>query len=279
MCIRDRKKAVLGFVVVLFTLSSYAQEYKVHYDNGTLKEVGTKTNGLDTGIWNYYFENGKISKTGTYTNGKLDGLWKYYYDNGTLRIIGKYKNGKDLGLWKYYHNNGALRAIGDYTNGKQTGLWKYYHKNKTLRKVGVKEEGVDVGNWKFYDEKGMVLKTEFKIDDKKAIEAQINLYFEGSRTDNPDLLRKAFHPNATLKFINAKGAYTERTIETFFSYFTNTKTRSFVSKIYYIDVYGTSANVKLSTKYKTYQYIDFMNMLKTKEGWKIVSKISHQEFF
>jgi hypothetical protein len=273
------KKAIASIVIVLCTLTSYAQAHKEYFDNGTLKVAGTKTNGVDTGLWNYYFENGKISKTGNYTNGKLDGLWKYYYDTGVLRIIGKYKNGKDLGLWKYYHNNGALRAIGDYTNGKQTGLWKYYHKNKTLRKVGVKEEGVDVGNWKFYDEKGTLVKTEIKIDDKKEITAKINLYFEGSRTDNPALLRKAFHQNATVKYLNGKGDYAEMAIEKFFSYFTNTKTRSFVSKIYYIDVAGATANVKLSTKYKTYQYVDYMNMIKTKDGWRIVSKISHKELF
>lgn len=115
-------------------------------------------------------------------------------------------------------------------------------------------------------------------DDRAAITESINYYFEGSKTDNPDLLRKAFHPEATLKFISDEG-YQMRTIEKFFSYFTNTKTREFESKIYYIDIYGTAANVKLSTKYKTYQYIDYMNMLKTKEGWKIVSKISHQEVF
>lgn len=118
-----------------------------------------------------------------------------------------------------------------------------------------------------------------KGNDKKAIEKQINYYFEGSRTDNPDLLKKAFHSDATLKYINANGEYKMRPIQEFFAFFTNTKTRTFKSKIYYISVYGTSANVKLSTRYKTYQYIDYMNMLKTKDGWKIVSKISHKEYF
>ncbi len=118
-----------------------------------------------------------------------------------------------------------------------------------------------------------------KMNDKESIEKTINHYFEGSRTDNPDLLRKAFHPDATLKFINEEGLYTMRTIQKFFSYFTNTKTRSFESKIYFIDISGSAANVKLSTKYKNYQYIDYMNMLKTKDGWKIVSKISHKELF
>ena len=122
-------------------------------------------------------------------------------------------------------------------------------------------------------------KTEKKKNDKEAIEEKINYYFDGTRTDNPDLLRKAFHPDATLKFIDVKGVYTMRPIEKFFSYFTNTKTRVFESKIFYINISGSAANVKLSTKYKTYQYIDYMNMLKTKEGWKIVSKISYQELF
>jgi len=118
-----------------------------------------------------------------------------------------------------------------------------------------------------------------KDNDKKAIKKQINYYLEGSRTDNPDLLKKAFHFDATLKYINADGDYKMRPIQEFFTFFTNSKTRSFKSKIYYINVYGTSANVKLSTRYKTYQYIDYMNMLKTKNGWKIVSKISHKESF
>lgn len=116
-------------------------------------------------------------------------------------------------------------------------------------------------------------------NDKEAIKKTINYYFEGSKTDNPDLLRKAFLPDATLKYLNAKGNYKMRPIQEFFGFFTNTKTRKFESKIYYIDVSGTAANVKLSTKYKTYQYIDYMNMLKTNDGWKIVSKISHKEVF
>lgn len=116
-------------------------------------------------------------------------------------------------------------------------------------------------------------------NDKKAIEEKINYYFEGSRTDNPELLKKAFHPDATLKYISNDGDYKMIPIQKFFGFFTNTKTREFESKIYFIDVSETAANVKLSTKYKTYQYIDYMNMLKTKEGWKIVSKISHKEVF
>ncbi len=273
------KKNILFIALSLLVLTSYAQEYKEYYKSGKLKVSGMKKNNLETGEWKYFFENGKISKTGNYLEGKLNGEWKYYHDNGLLRIIGKYIKGKDIGLWKYYHENGALRAIGKYKNGKFTGNWKYYYKNSILSKTGKRENGIDVGEWKYFNEDGTLKKIEKKVSEKDAIEKVMGYYFEGTKTDNPDLLRKAFHSEATLKFINTKGEHTKRSIQTFFSYFTNTKTRSFLSKIYYIDITGTTANVKLSTKYKTYKYTDYMNMLKTKDGWKIVSKISHQELF
>ncbi|NQX81912.1 MAG: nuclear transport factor 2 family protein [Flavobacteriaceae bacterium] len=62
-------------------------------------------------------------------------------------------------------------------------------------------------------------------------------------------------------------------------FFTNAKTRKLERKIFYIDISGTTANVKLLSKYKTFQYIDYMNMIKTEDGWKIVSKISYKEVF
>ena len=273
------KKNILFIALTLLVYISNAQEYKEYYSNGKIKTSGVKENYLEIGEWKYYFENGNISKVGNYENGELNGEWKYYHENGLLRIIGKYVKGKDTGLWKYYHENGALSIIGYYKNGKFTGEWKYYYKNSTLSKVGDRKNGIDIGEWKYYNENGTLKKIEKKEDEKKAIEEILNFYFDGTRTDNPELLRNAFHPKATLKYINDEGSYTMRTIEEFFSYFTNTKTRSFLSKIYYIDISGKTANVKLSTKYKAYKYTDYLNMLKTKNGWKIVSKISHKDIF
>lgn len=116
------------------------------------------------------------------------------------------------------------------------------------------------------------------MSDEDAIKATLNNYFEGSRIDSPELLKKAFHPDATLKYIRDKG-YNMLPIQKYLTFFTNTKTRDFEDKIFYIDVTGLAANAKLSTKYETYQYTEYMNMLKTKDGWKIVSKISYRENF
>lgn len=112
--------------------------------------------------------------------------------------------------------------------------------------------------------------------DKKEIEKVIGYYFEGSRTDNPETLKKAFHPDATLKYAK-EGEYTSVPISKYFTYFTNTKTREFEGEIHYIDVVGTAANVKLSVTYDTYRFNDYMNMIKLNNGWKIVSKISYRE--
>lgn len=170
----------------------------------------------------------------------------------------------------------ALTILVLKSNAQQ---YKEYFNNGKIKVLGAKENNLETGEWKYFFENGTLNKIEKKENDKEQIERILSYYFKGTKTDNPELLKKAFHSEATLKFINNKGAYTKRSIQTFFSYFKNTKTRSFKSKIYYIDITGSTANVKLSTKYKTYQYIDYMNMLKTKDGWKIVSKISHQDFF
>lgn len=44
-----------------------------------------------------------------------------------------------------------------------------------------------------------------------------------------------------------------------------------------IQVYGTAASARLELMYSTHTYIDFMNLLKTREGWKIVNKIFHRD--
>ena len=276
---KTMKKYLTRIALVFLPFLLNAQETKEYHNNGELKTIGFKKNGKNSGEWRSYFETGNLNKLGTYTSGNKEGEWKYYHSNGALRIIGKYKAGKDMGEWKYYYENKQLRAIGLYTNGLMTGIWKHYHKNGQLLKTGERAYGKDIGTWKHYDEHGSLLKVEQPETAKEAIVRNMNYYFDGTRTDNPALLKKAFHPDATLKFIDAKGTYQMRSIQTFFSYFTNTKTRSFQGNIDYIDISGTTANVKLTTTYETYRYIDYLNMLKTKDGWKIVGKIAHQEFF
>ena len=49
------------------------------------------------------------------------------------------------------------------------------------------------------------------------------------------------------------------------------------SKIESVEVYGNAATAKITLEYPTFYFHDIMSLLKTKDGWKIVSKIFYRE--
>jgi len=108
-------------------------------------------------------------------------------------------------------------------------------------------------------------------NDLQLIEKTINHYLDGMTTHNAASFEKAFHPNATMKWIDKK--YEEvNAIEALSAYVNandpiNTKTR-----IMAINIAGDAANAQLELEYDTFSYIDFMQLLKIDEKWKIVSK-------
>ncbi|MEQ9232182.1 MAG: nuclear transport factor 2 family protein [Cyclobacteriaceae bacterium] len=119
-----------------------------------------------------------------------------------------------------------------------------------------------------------------EVNEESAIMTIINDYFEGQRTDNPELIKRVFHPDAELKFISIRDSkYQTISLEKYLSFFSYSKERKFEDRIFNIDVTGTASSVKLLVKYDTFQYTHYMHLLKTDEGWKIVNKISCQEDF
>ncbi len=44
-----------------------------------------------------------------------------------------------------------------------------------------------------------------------------------------------------------------------------------------IKLFGNAAQAKLTIEYETFYFHDMMSLLKTKEGWKVVSKIFYRE--
>ena len=49
------------------------------------------------------------------------------------------------------------------------------------------------------------------------------------------------------------------------------------TKIENIQVFGNAASAKLTIEYPTFYFHDFMSLLKTRDGWKIVGKIFYRE--
>jgi len=44
-----------------------------------------------------------------------------------------------------------------------------------------------------------------------------------------------------------------------------------------VEIFGNAAVAKLTVEFPTFYFHDIMSLLKTKEGWKIVSKVFYRE--
>ncbi len=108
-------------------------------------------------------------------------------------------------------------------------------------------------------------------NDLQLIEKTINYYLDGMTTHNAKSFEKAFHPSATMKWIDKK--YEEVNAVEALSEYVNSndpvETKTFIRAI---NIAGDAANAQLELEYNTFSYIDFMHLLKIDGKWKIVSK-------
>ncbi len=87
-------KTILKVAMLLFCVTTFAQEQKVDYkklDNDMVKAT-------------YYFADNSdlVEREGFFNaDGKLHGTWINYDVNGSKTIIAHYKNGKKEGTWTY----------------------------------------------------------------------------------------------------------------------------------------------------------------------------------
>ncbi|WP_282079415.1 nuclear transport factor 2 family protein [Aquimarina algiphila] len=108
-------------------------------------------------------------------------------------------------------------------------------------------------------------------NDLQLIEKTINYYFDGMTTHNKGSFEKAFHPSATMKWIDKK--YEEvNAIEALSEYANSNDPVETKTYMIAINIAGDAANAQLELEYDTFSYIDFMHLLKIDGKWKIVSK-------
>ncbi|MBX2827264.1 MAG: nuclear transport factor 2 family protein [Flavobacteriaceae bacterium] len=111
----------------------------------------------------------------------------------------------------------------------------------------------------------------------QAVKKTLNYYLEGGTNNDFDTLKKAFHANATMKYIR-DGAYTEvNAIEFFKGVMKPGPKQDRQTKILSLDVTGNAAHAKLEIRYEKFSFLDYMNLLKVDGEWKIVSKIFHRK--
>jgi hypothetical protein len=108
-------------------------------------------------------------------------------------------------------------------------------------------------------------------DDEKAVRACLEDYMSG----DGNRLEKAFHPSASMKYIDAQtGEFKDVPIAEFIARVkANTTKQERKIEIVSVNIEGNAANGKIRIETDKLILFDYMNMLKVNGEWKIVSKI------
>jgi len=110
-------------------------------------------------------------------------------------------------------------------------------------------------------------------NEEQLIKQTISNYTDGGTMGDIPMVSKAFHPSATMKFIKDE-AFTDVPIEKFFTdYLKAGQVQERAVNVDYISISGNAAQAKLTLDYPTFQFVDFLNLLKIDNTWLIVGKI------
>ena len=108
-------------------------------------------------------------------------------------------------------------------------------------------------------------------DEEKAVRACLEEYMSG----DGNRMEKAFHPSASMKYIDAQtGEFKDVPIAEFIARAkANTSKMERKIEIVSVNIEGNAANGKIKIETEKVILYDYMNMLKINGEWKIVSKI------
>ncbi|PKV51428.1 protease I [Aquimarina sp. MAR_2010_214] len=113
--------------------------------------------------------------------------------------------------------------------------------------------------------------------DKVLIKKTVTYYLDGGTNNDFETLKKAFHSNATMKFISKNGYKEVNALEFFKKVIKPGPKQNRKTNVVSIDVTGNAAQAKLEIEYETFSFIDYMNLLKVDGEWKVVSKIFYRK--
>lgn len=113
-------------------------------------------------------------------------------------------------------------------------------------------------------------------DDLASITKTLNYYIEGGTNRDSATLAKAFMTDGQMLFMRGD---TLRIVP-LKDFVAGVKPGEKIKRscrIASIQIAGSAATARLELVYDDFTFIDFMNLLKTKDGWKIVNKIFYRE--
>ena len=111
--------------------------------------------------------------------------------------------------------------------------------------------------------------------DEKAVRATVQRYLHGLKFNDTTDFHRAFWPDAKLLFIKRDGSLGQLTQAEWYRGFAASagKEEQGTLEIVSVDVTGTAASVKVMETYATSVYVDYLNLLRIGQEWRIVNKI------
>ena len=127
--------------------------------------------------------------------------------------------------------------------------------------------------------------TSNNLSEHQAIKQTAQFYIDGAIAGKSEIMSRAFSKDATIYgFVYPDSTKPEKntllsgSIQALFDFVDSTEpVQNLKVEFVRIDIVGTSANIKLELyDWLGMRFTDSLNLLKTVEGWKIVSKVFHQ---
>lgn len=100
----------------------------------------------------------------------------------------------------------------------------------------------------------------------------LNNYFDGRRNADLGLLRKAYDPEAGLETVNAEGEIQHISFKAYLEVVKSAGPVKVKTEVVDISITHTVAVAQTRFDYGPVIYHDYLTLLKTKDGWKIINK-------
>ena len=124
---------------------------------------------------------------------------------------------------------------------------------------------------------GSTLCAQTDVKTIQEIETVCTYYLDGATNGDSLLFSKAFIPDGQMRYMRNDTLFNVSLKDFMARMRNNGVKQERKTKIESIQVYGNAATAKLTIEYPTFYFHDIMSLLKTKDGWKIVSKIFYRE--
>jgi hypothetical protein len=118
---------------------------------------------------------------------------------------------------------------------------------------------------------------EKEAQEIEAVKIVCNYYLDGGTNGDSLTFSKAFYPGGLMHYMRNDTLIAVSLKDFMARARNNGQKTDRKTTIESVQVFGNAATAKLTIEYSTFYFHDIMSLLKTKDGWKIVSKIFYRE--